>query len=74
MEHGKEASDPLARLAEQLEKLAEAHLALGEQTVRLIPQAAPDERRFLREAASASRAAARQAATTSAELLISGQR
>ena len=71
MDTGTDARDPLAQLAEQLERLAEAHLALSEQTVRLIPQAAPEERRFLREAAGASRAAARSAAQTSAELLAS---
>lgn len=58
--------DPLARLAEQLERLSEAHLKLSEHTVGLIPLAAPEERRFLREAAVASRQAARTAAAASA--------
>jgi len=60
--------DPLARLAEQLERLSEAHLKLSENTAGLIPLAAADERRFLREAASISRQAARTAAAASAEL------
>lgn len=60
--------EPLARLAEQLERLSEAHLKLSEHTAGLIPLADADERRFLREAASASRQAARTAAAASAEV------
>ncbi len=60
--------DPLARLAEQLERLSEAHLKLSENTAGLIPLASADDRRFLREAASISRQAARTAAAASAEV------
>jgi hypothetical protein len=60
--------DPLVRLAEQLERLSEAHLKLSEHTASLIPLANADERRFLREAASVSRQAARTAASASAEV------
>lgn len=63
------ADDPLARLAAELERLAQAHLALGEATASLIPQAAPRERRILGQAAAASRAAARTAAEASAKAL-----
>jgi len=61
--------DPLARLAAELERLSQAHLALGEATAKLIPQAAPEERRILGQAAAASRAAARSAAQASAQAL-----
>lgn len=61
--------DPLARLAAELERLAQAHIALGEATASLIPQAAPHERRILGQAAAASRAAARTAAEASAKAL-----
>jgi hypothetical protein len=63
------ADDPLTRLAAELERLAQAHLALGEATASLIPQAAPQERRILGQAAAASRAAARTAAEASAKAL-----
>ena len=56
------ADDPLARLAAELERLSQAHLALSEATASLIPQAEPHERRILGQAAAASRAAARTAA------------
>ena len=65
------AEDPLARLASELERLAQAHFALGEATASLIPQAAPEERRILGQAAAASRAAARTAAEASAQALAS---
>ncbi len=63
------ADDPLARLAAELERLAQAHIALGEATASLIAQAAPHERRILGQAAAASRAAARTAAEASAKAL-----
>jgi hypothetical protein len=63
------ADDPLARLAAELERLAQAQLALGEATASLIPQATPHERRILGQAAAASRAAARTAAEASAKAL-----
>jgi hypothetical protein len=63
--------DPLARLASELERLSQAHLALSEATASLIPQAAPHERRILGAAAAASRAAARTAAEASAKALAS---
>jgi hypothetical protein len=63
------ADDPLARLAAELERLAQAHIALGEVTASLIPEAAPHERRILGQAAAASRAAARTAAEASAKAL-----
>lgn len=63
------ADDPLARLATELEWLAQAHLALGEATASLIAMAPPQERRILGEAAAASRAAARAAAGASAKAL-----
>jgi hypothetical protein len=58
--------DPLAHLARELERLAQAHLALGEATAQLIPLATAAERRILGEAARASRDAARTAAEASA--------
>jgi hypothetical protein len=67
------AEDPLARLASELERLAQAHLALGEATASLIPQADPAERRLLGQAAAASRAAARAAAAASAKTLASAE-
>jgi hypothetical protein len=63
------ADDPLTRLAQELERLSQAQLALGEATARLIPQAAPAERRMLGEAAAAARAAARTASEASAQTL-----
>jgi hypothetical protein len=63
--------DPLARLASELERLSQAHLALSEATASLIPQAAPHERRLLGQAAATSRAAARTAAAASAKALAS---
>jgi hypothetical protein len=66
------ADDPLARLAVELERLSQAHLALGEATARLIHQAPPEQRRILGEAAAASRAAARTAAEASAQALAAG--
>jgi hypothetical protein len=63
------ADDPLTRLAKELERLSQAHLALGEATARLIPQAPPDQRRILGQAAAASRAAARTAAAASARVV-----
>jgi hypothetical protein len=63
------ADDPLARLAAELERLSQAHLALGEATASLIHQAAPEERRLLGQAAAASRAAARSASAASAKAL-----
>jgi hypothetical protein len=63
--------DPLARLAVELERLSQAHIALSEATASLIPQAAPDDRRILGQAAAASRAAARTAAEASAKALAS---
>jgi hypothetical protein len=63
------ADDPLARLAAELERLAQAHLALGEATASLISQATPQDRRILGQAAAASRAAARTAAEASAKAL-----
>jgi hypothetical protein len=65
------ADDPLARLAAELERLAQAHLKLGEATASLIPQAPAEERRILGQAAAASRAAARSAAEASAKALAS---
>ena len=63
------ADDPLTRLAQELERLSQAHLKLGEATALLIPQAQPEERRILGEAAAASRAAARTAAAASAQAM-----
>lgn len=57
--------DPLARLAEQLERLSHANLALGEAAEQLIVHAR-EERIALREAAREARAAARAAAAASA--------
>ncbi|MBI5106213.1 MAG: hypothetical protein HZB46_14735, partial [Solirubrobacterales bacterium] len=54
--------DPLARLAHELERLAQAHLKLGEATASLIPEAPAEQRRILGDAAVASRRAARAAA------------
>jgi hypothetical protein len=65
------AEDPLARLAAELERLSQAHLKLGEATASLIPQAEPEARRILGQAASASRAAARSASEASAKALAS---
>lgn len=65
------SEDPLARLAAELERLSAAHLKLGEATAALIPQAAPEERRILGQAASAARAAARSASEASARALTS---
>jgi hypothetical protein len=62
------SDDPLTRLAQELERLSQAQLALGEVTASLIPQAAPEDRRILREAASAARAAAREASAASARI------
>jgi hypothetical protein len=61
--------DPLTRLAQELERLSQAHLALGEATARLIREAPPAHRRVLGEAASASRSAARTASAASARAL-----
>ncbi|QEC48912.1 hypothetical protein FSW04_15900 [Baekduia soli] len=58
--------DPLAELARELERLSRAHLALGEATAGLIPQAPAEDRRRLRRAAAASRSAARTASEASA--------
>jgi hypothetical protein len=63
------ADDPLIRLAQELERLSQAHLKLGEATAQLIAQAPPEERRILGEAAAASRAAARQASAASAQAI-----
>jgi hypothetical protein len=63
------ADDPLARLAAELERLSQAHLALGEATASLIPQAPAEQRRILGQAAAASRAAARTASAASARTL-----
>ncbi|ADB51613.1 hypothetical protein [Conexibacter woesei] len=60
------ADDPLARLAEQLERLSSANLALGEAAEQLIAHAR-DERLALREAARGARSAARAAAAASAQ-------
>jgi hypothetical protein len=59
------SDDPLARLAEQLERLSAANLALGEAAERLIVHAR-EERQALRDAARAARGAARTAAAASA--------
>src|SRR3954471_12565932 len=63
------ADDPLTRLAQELERLAQAQLALGEATAGLIAVAPPQERRMLGEAAQASRRAGRSAAEASARTL-----
>lgn len=63
--------DPLARLSQELERLAQAHIALGETTAQLIPHARPEDRRFLSQAAAAARAAARSASEASAKALAS---
>jgi hypothetical protein len=63
------ADDPLTRLAQELERLSQAHLKLGEATAQLIPQARPEERRILGQAAAASRAAARTASAASAQAM-----
>lgn len=60
------ADDPLARLAEQLEKLSSANLALSEAAEQLIVHAR-EERIALREAAREARTAARAAASASAQ-------
>jgi hypothetical protein len=65
------ADDPLTRLAQELERLSQAHLKLGEVTAQLIPQARPEERRILGEAAAAARAAARSASAASAQAAAS---
>jgi hypothetical protein len=59
------SDDPLARLAEQLERLSAANLALGEAAESLIVHAR-EERQALRDAARAARGAARTAAAASA--------
>lgn len=61
--------DPLTRLAHELERLAQAQLALGEATAGLMAVAPPEERRILGEAARASRQAGRTAAEASARTL-----
>lgn len=58
--------DPLTRLAEQLERLSSANLALGEAAEQLIVHAR-EERIALREAARGARSAARAAAAASAQ-------
>jgi hypothetical protein len=63
------SEDPLTRLAQELERLAQAHIALGEATAQLIHQAPPEQRRILGQAAAASRRAARTAAEASARAL-----
>jgi len=63
--HGAAADDPLARLAEQLERLSAANLALGEAADALVAHAR-EEREALRDAARAARGAARTAAAASA--------
>jgi hypothetical protein len=60
------AEDPLTRLAHELERLSQAQLALGEATARLIPQAAPAERRMLGQAAAARTASEASAKTLAA--------
>ena len=60
------SDDPLAALAEQLERLSSANLALGEAAERLILQAR-EERIALREAAREAKAAARATAAVSAQ-------
>jgi hypothetical protein len=65
------ADDPLVRLAQELERLSQAHLKLGEATASLIPQAPPEERRILGQAAAAARSAARSASEASAKALAS---
>ncbi len=71
MDDAAKMDDPLERLAAELERLAAAHLKLGEATASLIPQAEPEARRILGEAAKASRAAARTASEASARALSS---
>jgi hypothetical protein len=58
-------ADPLARLAEQLERLSGANLALSEAAEQLVAHARKD-RLALREAAREARSAARTAAAASA--------
>jgi hypothetical protein len=60
------ADDPLARLAEQLERLSSANLALSEAAERLIIHAR-EERIALRAAAREAKTAARAAAAVSAQ-------
>jgi hypothetical protein len=72
MDMDQAAEDPLARLAAELERLSQAHLKLGEATASLIPQAEPEARRILGQAAAASRAAARSASEASAMALAAG--
>jgi hypothetical protein len=67
------ADDPLTRLAHELERLSQAHLKLGEVTAQLIPQARPEERRMLGQAAAAARAAARSASAASAHAMSTVQ-
>jgi hypothetical protein len=63
------SDDPLARLAEELERLSQAHIALGEATAQLLEHAPAEHRRVLGEAAAASRLAARTASEASARAL-----
>jgi hypothetical protein len=63
------ADDPLIRLAEELERLSQAHIALGEATAQLIHRAPPEHRQVLGQAAAASRRAARTASEASARAL-----
>lgn len=67
------ADDPLARLAEQLERLSAANIALGEAAEQLVAHARA-EREALREAARAARGAARTAAAASARTHALGGR
>jgi hypothetical protein len=60
------SDDPLARLAEELERLSQAHIALGVATAQLLQHAPVEYRRVLGEAADASRLAARTASEASA--------
>jgi hypothetical protein len=59
------SDDPLAQLAEQLERLSSANLALSAAAEQLIVHAR-EERIALREAAREARSAARAAAAASA--------
>jgi hypothetical protein len=68
------ADDPLTRLAEELERLAQAQLALAEATTGLLAGARPEDRRILGAAAAAAQAAGREAAGASARALAAGGR